>query len=256
MRRRVPGPAISASESPDGARTASRATAVTELSVFFPAFNEEGNIVTTVHQAAAALDPLGLETLELVVVDDGSTDATGRLADELALADPRVRVVHHPENRGYGAALKTGFATARCDWVFFTDGDGQFDVADIERLLPFAGDYDAVIGYRLDRQDSRLRKLNTYLWTQLVRRTFDLRVRDVDCAFKLLRRSALTSLPPLQSDGALVSTELLVRWRHAGFTWQEVGVNHYPRRAGTATGANLRVIARALRDVVTLRRSL
>lgn len=247
---------MTAPESPDGPRTPATATAVTELSMFFPAFNEEENIVATVRDAAAALDPLGLQTLELVVVDDGSTDATGRLADELAQADPRVRVVHHPVNRGYGAALKSGFAAARHDWVFFTDGDGQFDVADIERLLPFAGPYDAVIGYRLDRQDSRLRKLNTFLWTRLVRRAFDLRVRDVDCAFKLLRRSALDTLPALESDGALVSTELLVRWRRAGFTWLEVGVNHYPRRAGTATGADPRVIARALRDVVALRRAL
>src|SRR5690349_2779367 len=110
MRRRAPDTATTPRESPDGRRTSSPATAVTELSVFFPAFNEEGNIVTTVERAAAALDPLGLDALELVVVDDGSTDATGRLADELALADPRVRVVHHPRNQGYGAALKTGFA--------------------------------------------------------------------------------------------------------------------------------------------------
>ena len=227
-----------------------------ELSAFLPAHDEAGCIADTVARTIAAIDGLDLARFEVIVVDDGSTDGTGAIADALAAADDRVRTVHHQVNRGYGAALKTGLEAARYEWVFWTDGDGQFDLEEIDRLVAFADTRDVVVGYRVDRQDHLGRKLNTLLWTLVVRAVLGLQVRDVDCAFKLLRRRCLDEIGPLQADGAVLSAELLVRLDRAGMKLEEVPVSHLPRRAGEASGASPRVIARALRELWRLRRSL
>jgi glycosyltransferase involved in cell wall biosynthesis len=234
----------------------SMAVAVRELSALFPAFDEQENVEATVADARDVLAARGLDRYEVIVIDDGSTDSTVAIADRLAEAHPEVRVVHHPMNKGYGAALRSGFAAARYEWVFLTDADGQFAPAEIDRLLTRTDEYDVVIGFREQRADHLGRKVNTFLWTSLVRVVFRLKVRDVDCAFKLIRRSALEKIGPLESSGAVISTELLVKLRHAGIDYVEVGVVHYPRTAGQPTGANLRVIARAFRELFGLRRSL
>jgi glycosyltransferase involved in cell wall biosynthesis len=167
-----------------------------------------------------------------------------------------VRAVHHERNLGYGAALRSGFAAARCEWVFFTDADGQFDPKELAELLPHAASHDAVLGWRRNREDNGLRKVNTWLWAVVVRAVVGLRVRDPDCAFKLLRRARVEALGPLTTGGAVTSTELLVKLQRTGVTWVEVPVTHRPRLAGRASGASPRVIARALVELVRLRRSL
>ncbi len=224
------------------------------LSAFFPAYNEEQNVGAMVARLTEVL-PRFTDDHEIIVVNDGSADGTGRVADGLAAADPRVRVVHHPVNRGYGGALKSGFAASRKEYVFFTDGDGQFDVAEIERLLPFVPEHDVVVGYRLERAEGGLRKLNAEMWNRLVRLLFHVPVRDVDCAFKLFKRRVFDRVH-LEAEGALISTEMLARSVRAGFRVTEVGVHHFERRHGKPTGANPLVIARAFYELFKLRRRI
>jgi glycosyltransferase involved in cell wall biosynthesis len=224
------------------------------ISAFFPAYNEERNVPTMVERLTAVL-PRIADDYEIIIVNDGSADRTGAVADELAAGDPHVRAVHHPVNRGYGGALQSGFSASRKAYVFFTDGDGQFDVGEIELLLPFVPEYDIVVGYRLDRAEGGLRKLNAALWNGLVRRLFGIPVRDVDCAFKLFKREVFDSVR-VQAEGAMISTELLARAVRAGFRVHEIGVHHYERKHGTPTGANPLVIARAFYELFKLYRRI
>ncbi len=224
------------------------------ISAFFPAYNEEHNVAGMVERLRAVL-PRVAEEYEIIIVDDGSADRTGAIADELAAQDPHVRVVHHPANRGYGGALKSGFAASRNEYVFFTDGDGQFDVEEIERLLPFVPDYDIVVGYRLVRAEGGLRQLNASAWNRLVRLLFRVPVRDVDCAFKLFKRRVFATIHP-EAEGAMISTETLARAVRAGFRVTEVGVHHLRRTHGKPTGANPLVIARAFYELFKLYRRI
>jgi len=215
--------------------------------VVLPIYNEAAVIRETVEQVLQGVAPL-VGDFEVILVNDGSTDETGAILASLA-ADPHVRVVTHPRNQGYGAALVDGFAAATKTLTLFTDSDGQFAIADLSRLLPFIDTYDAVIGYRWARQDAWLRKLNAWGWKMVVRLALGVRARDIDCAFKLLRTSFLRRYP-LQTRGAMINAELLYKLRRTGCTWREVSVRHFPRRAGRATGANVRVIMRAFRELV------
>jgi glycosyltransferase involved in cell wall biosynthesis len=226
---------------------------VPELSYFFPAHNEEANLPGLVAEALEALPRLA-ERFEIVIVDDGSRDATPRLADELAASHPEVRVVHHPTNLGYGAALRSGFAASRFEVLAFTDGDRQFRVADIGRLLELlpAGAADAVVGYRIHRADPLVRTVYARLYRLANRIFFGLRVRDVDCACKAFRRAALDGIA-VESGGAFFSAELLIKLQAAGRRVAEVGIPHYPRVAGSATGARPSVVFRAVRDFWSLR---
>jgi len=224
------------------------------LSVFFPCYNEQGNVARVVQNALKVLDNLGAD-YEVIVVNDGSADDTGRIADELAAQNRRVRVVRHPHNRGYGAALQSGFRAATKELVFFSDGDGQFDMAEMPPLLELMRDYDIVSCYRLNRQDPLMRKINGWCWTQLVCLLFGLRLRDIDCAFKLYKREIFDNMP-LCSTGALIDTEVLARAARKGCTIVQRGVHHYPRTAGAQTGASLRVILRAFRELFRLRRQI
>lgn len=228
---------------------------VAELSVFFPAYNEEQNVRATTEGILRVLPGVS-EQYEVLIVDDGSVDKTGEIADALAADNPLVRVIHHPTNRGYGGAIRTGLYNCRYELISFIDGDGQFDFAEIPALLAPSQHDDVVVGYRIRRQDGFMRLLNARAWGTLMRFLFGLRVRDIDCAFKLIHKSALESMPRLRSDGAMVSAELLIRSRHAGLSIAEVPVHHYPRRAGEQTGANLRVIIKAFRDLFALWRAL
>jgi len=225
------------------------------LSYFFPAHNEEANLLGLVEEALATLPALA-ETFEIVVVDDGSRDGTGQIADDLAAAHPGVvRAVHHPTNLGYGAALRSGFRAARHDHVAFTDGDRQFRVADVGRLIDRLGapdQPDVVVGYRIKRADPIVRTLYARAYRLANRIFFGLRVRDVDCACKLFRRGALDGIA-VESNGAFFSAELLIKLRVAGRTLAEVGVPHHPRTAGSATGARPSVVLRAVRDFWLLR---
>ena len=224
------------------------------ISVFFPCYNEQGNVTRVVGNALKVLDGLRAD-YEIIVVDDGSVDETGRIADALAAQHDRVRVIHHPQNRGYGAALQSGFHAAAKDLVFYTDGDGQFDLAEMPPLLERIRDCDIVSCYRLHRQDPLVRRINGWCWTRLVCLLFRLKLRDIDCAFKLYRREIFDGMP-LCSTGALIDTEVLARAARKGCRIVQQGVHHYPRTAGAQTGANLRVILRAFRELLQLRRQI
>lgn len=185
---------------------------------------------------------------EIIVVNDGSKDKTMEIADRMAQEDRRIRVVHHERNLGYGAAIRSGIEACKKEYLFFTDGDNQFDVSQLSLLLPFIPQYDAVIGFRLNRQDNFIRKANAWAWNQLVRLLFGLKVKDIDCAFKLLHRRVFEKIK-LESSGAMISTEMLVKIIKKGYRLHEIGVLHSPRLAGKQTGANLRVILRAFKEL-------
>jgi glycosyltransferase involved in cell wall biosynthesis len=223
------------------------------LSYFFPAHNEEANLRGLVEEALGTLPDLA-ETFEIIVVNDGSKDATPAIADQLAAAHPEVRAIHHPTNLGYGAALRSGFAAARHDHLAFTDGDRQFKVADLGLLIDRlqAGTADAVVGYRIRRADPLVRTVYARLYRLANRIFFGLRIRDVDCACKLFKRAALEGVA-VESGGAFFSAELLIKLRARGRRLDEVGVPHYPRTAGSPTGAKPQVVLRAVRDFWALR---
>lgn len=220
---------------------------VRSLAVVLPAHNEEAAIAGTVHDVVDTLTRWGLD-FEVIIVDDGSQDRTGTILDTIAAALPCVRVIHHPVNQGYGAALVSGFAAVAKDLTFFMDSDGQFDIRDLECFFPHLKQYDAVLGYRLDRQDAWLRKANAWGWKILVGMTFGVYVRDVDCAFKLYPAAFLRE-HRLETRGAMINTEILYKFMRAGYTYTQIGVHHLPRQSGQATGAKLSVIARAFREL-------
>ncbi len=224
-----------------------------ELSVFLPAWNEAGNVARVVSEVCGALERMDLRAWEVIVVDDGSTDATPDIVAALSANDARIRHVRHMEKRGYGAALRTGFGAARLQHVFYTDGDGQFVIDDLEAVLDHAARADVVVGYRARRQDPWWRRASGAAWTLLVDVLFGLRVRDVDCAFKLMRKCDLERIGPLESTGAMVSTELLWKLRRAGCTIHQLPVRHRPRIAGEASGGSPAVIWHAVRELVRFR---
>jgi glycosyltransferase involved in cell wall biosynthesis len=228
---------------------------VPRLSFFFPAHNEEANLEALVREALETLPALA-DTFEIIAVDDGSTDATAAIADSLTAANPGiVRAVHHPTNLGYGEALRSGFGAARYDLVTFIDGDRQFKVADLGRLterLAAADAPDVVVGFRIKRADPPIRTLYARAYRLANRIFFGLTVTDIDCACKLFRREALEGLR-VESGGAFFSAEMLVKLRVSGRSVVEVGVPHYPRTAGSPTGAKPHVVLRAVRDFWLLR---
>jgi glycosyltransferase involved in cell wall biosynthesis len=226
------------------------------LTFFFPAFNEEANVAETVRRALEDVGPLVDGSIEILVVDDGSTDRTPQLADELAATDPRVRV-HHQPNRGYGGALRAGFENARGELVAFSDGDLQFDLREMALLLDRLQDtdrtrVDAVIGFRVRRRDPPHRIFIAKTYNAIVSAAFGLRVRDIDCAMKVFRREVFDGLR-LDADSPFLSAELLIKLKARGERIAQVGVTHYPRAAGQNTGASFRKIVRTFRDIGRLR---
>jgi glycosyltransferase involved in cell wall biosynthesis len=220
------------------------------LSLVFPVFDEAGTIGTVIEtalSAAAFVTP----DFEIVVVDDGSADGSDAIIDDWCRRDERVHVVRHPTNAGYGAALRSGLRGARGELVFFSDADLQFDLAELGALLAHASEFDIVAGYRHPRRDPWHRTLIAAAWGLLVRFLFGLRVRDIDCAFKVFRRPVLDAIP-IQSIGAFVNTEILVRAQAMGASIRQVPVSHRRRIHGRATGAHPRVLLRALFELSSL----
>lgn len=224
------------------------------ISAVLPAYNEQEVIARTVEAVDDVLSKLAHD-YEIIVVDDGSRDATAERLAELQTRFPRLAVETHPRNRGYGAALATGFSAATKELIFLTDGDKQFDVAELRDFLPLPEDVDLYIGYRRPRADPWIRRLYGWGWNELVNLLFGPTARDVDCAFKLLRRE-VWQRTRVRATGATFSVEFLVKARRLGFRVRERPVRHYPRAAGSPTGGRPAVIARAFKELFRLRLKL
>lgn len=226
--------------------------------MFFPAYNEEKNIVSTIEKAVKVL-PTVAEKWEIIVVNDGSLDKTGEVVEGLIKENKRIRMITHSPNRGYGGAFQSGFYNARYEWICFTDADGQFDFSEISKFIEkqHETEADLVIGYYLKRQVSGYRILGTKLWQLVIFLLFGLRVRDIDCGFKLVHKRVIDKIPRLESErGPFISSEFLIKAKKAGFKIAELGVHHFPRVEGAATGASFKVILAGFGDLLRLRGKL
>ena len=226
------------------------------LSMFFPCYNEADNLEVLLTQARQVCAQVA-KTFEIIVVDDGSTDQTAAIGKQFAQQAPEVRVVSQ-KNTGYGGALKTGLAACKYDWIFFADSDLQFDLRELAKFMPLHAEFDLIIGYREKRADPFMRKVNAQLlrvWAWLF---FGLpfKIRDINCAFKLMRTSAIRPCLPLLCNGAMVTTELLLKAHRQGLRIEQIPVTHFPRVRGTQTGAKLAVIGKAIRETALLREAL
>ncbi|MCL5676044.1 MAG: glycosyltransferase family 2 protein [Patescibacteria group bacterium] len=228
---------------------------VKELSVFFPFWNEENNIEQVVLKAIPVVKKLA-QKWEILMIDDGSSDGTARIGRKLARSHSNLRLISHNPNRGYGAALKSGLKNSKYDLVIFTDGDGQFDFMEASGFLEKLNGNDMVIGYRSVRKDSLIRhllmmylKIHDYI-------LFGFNFKDIDCGFKLFTKKAIKTISPLKSEGAMITTEILARAKKNRLKIVQVSVNHYPRKYGRQSGANLRVLLRALKESLILWREL
>ena len=228
---------------------------VPSLSIFFPFWDEQENIEAVIKKAIPVAGKVA-DKWEIIMVDDGSSDKTLEVARKLAKNDPRLVVVSHTSNRGYGAALKTGLLTAKYDLIVFNDGDGQFDLLEVEKFFAKMGNADIVIGFRKKRVDSPLRHILMNMlrvWDLVL---FGFTFKDIDCGFKLFRKAALNKILPLKSEGAMITTEILARAKKAHLKIAQVEVNHYPRIYGNQSGGNPRVIIRAVREGLSLWKNL
>jgi glycosyltransferase involved in cell wall biosynthesis len=226
--------------------------AVQAVSVFFPCYNDEATIARMVEVAVATLGRIGVDDAEVIVVNDGSSDGSAAILQELMTREPLLRVVTHPRNRGYGGALLSGFAASTKQWVFYTDGDGQFDAAELELLVQRASDdVDVVQGYKLRRADGVVRAVIGRLYHRFVKLMFGLRIRDTDCDFRLIRRSALDRVTLVHTTG-VICVELVRKLQDTGARFAEVGVHHYRRVHGTSEFFRVGAIARTLRDLAGL----
>jgi glycosyltransferase involved in cell wall biosynthesis len=228
---------------------------LSSLSIFFPFWNEEKNIEKVVLSAIPMAKKIASKW-EILVVDDGSSDATASLAQKLAKIDNHIRVITHSKNRGYGAALKSGFENAKYEYVVFVDGDGQFDFSEVEKFIAPIATSDIVIGYRRKRLDHPFRHVLMNLlkiWDFVF---FGFYFKDIDCGFKMFRKSAAKKILPLSSEGAMITTEILAKAIRAKLKISQVDVIHYPRKAGNQSGGNVRVISRAIRESFALWKEL
>jgi glycosyltransferase involved in cell wall biosynthesis len=226
------------------------------ISLVMPAYNEADNIEPMVAEATPALEA-NADGHEIIVVDDGSADETAAVTRRVMESYPNVRLVEHPVNKGFGAAVFSGFTSAEKDWIFYTDADRQFVLSELERFVPYMDQADLIAGYRAPRRDPFMRVFYGKGWSALCTLMFGYTVRDVDCGFKLFRREIIESLAPqIASRGATFSIEWLVRAKRAGYRFVELPVTHQPRVAGSQTGANIDVIVRAFRELMQFRLQL
>lgn len=231
---------------------------VDELSIFLPTYNEEGSIEKVVKHTIEEAEK-NAEKWELIVVDDGSTDSTNRITSEIAETESRVRVIRHEKNSGYGASLKTGFYNSKYAWISFTDSDGQFDFGEIGKFLQKQKETgaDLVIGFYKKRKVSFMKIVTSKIWEALVFILFGLRLRDIDCGFKLISRKVIEGISRLESErGAFISSELLIKAKKKGFKIVELPVTHYPRTKGKGTGRKLNVIFQSFIDLLKLWKKL
>lgn len=231
---------------------------INSLSVFFPTYNEEGNIKETVSKASKVLDKY-FKRWEILIVNDGSSDGTKEIIEKLQKEDSRVRVLNHKQNMGYGASLQTGFYNSKYDWIAFTDSDGQFDFSEILNFTKKQEESgaDIVIGYYKKRRVSSLKIVTSKMWELAVMILFGLKVHDIDCGFKLVSKEVINKIPRLESErGAFISSEFLIKSKKKGFKIVEIPVSHYPRTQGKGTGRNIRVIIKSFVDLFRLWKKL
>ena len=226
-----------------------------ELSVFFPCYNEEKNIQNTVSKAIPVLNDL-VKKWEIILVNDGSKDNTAKVLEKIQKQYPKqVKIITHNPNRGYGGALKSGLYNSKYQWITFTDSDGQFDFSEISNLIKKQQDTnaDVVIGYYLSRQVSKTTIITSKIWELIVFILFGLKVTDIDCGFKLINKKVVDTIPKLEAErGAFISSEFLIKAKKSGFKIVEIGVHHYPRTEGKATGRNIKVILKSFSDLFRL----
>ena len=230
---------------------------IDKLSVFFPAYNEEKNLENTLKNTVPVLREIA-QKWEIIIINDGSKDKTEEVAKKLIkkYSQDDIRLINHNPNRGYGAALKSGFYNAKYSWITFTDADGQFDFKDIKTLISTQNKTkaDLVIGYYLGRKVPFIRKFGSFCWQLAVFILFGLKVRDIDCAFKLFRKEVVNTIPKLEAErGPFISSEFLIKAKRKRFKIVEVGVHHFERQAGASTGSNLNVVLAGLKDLICLR---
>ncbi|MEK7551115.1 MAG: glycosyltransferase family 2 protein [Patescibacteria group bacterium] len=226
-----------------------------ELSIFFPFWNEQDNIESVVAKAMVVAEKVA-KKWEIIMIDDGSSDKTFEVIKKLANKDKRLIPVSHKINRGYGAALKTGFEKARYNYVVFNDGDGQFDFSEVSKLMDRIDNADLVIGFRKKRLDHPFRHIlmnMLKIWDYLF---FRFKFKDIDCGFKLFRKDAIDKILPLSSEGAMITTEILAKAKKNKLKIVEVEVHHYPRLFGDQSGGNIRVIVRAVKESLLLWKDL
>lgn len=222
-----------------------------ELSIFFPFWNEEENIESVVKKGIDVANRVA-SRWEIIIVDDGSSDNTLQKARKLADLDKRISVVSHIPNRGYGAALKEGLSHSKYKYVVFTDGDGQFDFSEVTEFVGYIEKFDMVIGYRKKRQDNHIRHILMYLlkiWDFVF---FTFYFKDIDCGFKMFKKTTIDQIMPLRSEGAMITTEILAKAKRKKLKIKEVKVNHYPREHGAQSGANIQVVVRAVLESLIL----
>ncbi|HEY5536917.1 MAG TPA: glycosyltransferase family 2 protein [Ignavibacteria bacterium] len=223
------------------------------LSVFFPAYYDEKNIDKVVTKAIEVLEELKLKDYEVIIIEDGSPDKTGEIADGLARKFGKVKVIHHEKNMGYGATLKDGFISAKMDYVFYTDGDNQFDLDELKKfvaLIPFS---DIVVGYRKTKQYSLYRKFTSLCYNYLLRLVFDIRYWDIDCAFKLFKTDLFRKIK-INSIDAFIDAEIMLKAKLLGYSSTELGVMHLPRVDGISTAARPSVIIRTIKEIFQYRK--
>jgi glycosyltransferase involved in cell wall biosynthesis len=234
------------------------ATQTRELSVFLPAYNEEGIIRKVALYTKEILEKTA-DNWELILINDGSSDKTGEIIENLGQEDNRIKVINHETNRGYGAALKEGVYSSKYEWICFTDSDGQFDFAEVANFLAKQKETNAdlVIGYYKNRQVTKLTILSSKIWELAVFLLFGLKVQDIDCGFKLISKKVIDTIPHLESErGAFISSELLIKAKNGGFKIEQIPVTHYPRSTGKPTGRKLNVIIQSFIDLFKLRLKL
>lgn len=227
---------------------------VSELSVFLPAFNEEKVLGDVVLKTKTVLEKVAGKW-EIIIVNDGSGDSTKEVAQGLVEKDGRIKLINHEKNRGYGASLRSGLYESKYEWISFIDSDGQFDFSEIKNFISKQRETsaDIVIGYYKKRQVSQLTILTSKIWELVVFILFGLKVRDIDCGFKLISKKVVDSIPKLESEkGAFISSELLIKARNRGFKIVEIPITHYPRAGGVATGRKLNVIIKSFVDLFRL----
>jgi len=218
------------------------------LSVFFPAYYDENNIGKVVTKAISVLEELNLKNYEVIIIEDGSPDRTGEVADELAKKYSKVRVIHHEKNMGYGATLKDGFLNAKMEYVFYSDGDNQFDLEELKKFVSILPYTDIVSGFRIRKQYSNYRKFTSFIYNLILRILFKIDDRDIDCAFKLFPTKLFRQIT-IESKDAFIDAEIMIKARLLGYKVTEIGVNHLPRVDGISTGARPSVIFRTILEI-------